>query len=198
MQDANSPLDPVPRPLYLYAGTCEDLGAIQWPLNSLTSPPGTRGGPDEAERTEYAFTANVPIAIPDMLRSSFALNVHAGEDQPVDSIACGNISGVADSVGTLVIGLRPVADSDITGIAVLSPSPSDPSMTYISVFITGELLGTETGTIGLDIPVGTTDGDVNPPADTSDPVVDQPVDPGPPPSDDDDDDGDDDDGDDDD
>ncbi len=191
-QDAPSVFDPVPRPAYIYSGSCGDLGEVQWPLNSLVSPDGTRGGTGDGDRTEYAFTANVPISISTMLGGEFAINIHESGDNFEQSISCGNVTGVADSVGTLVVGLREVDGNGISGIVVLSPSPGDASMTYASIFITGEALGDEIGTIGVEAPV------VIDPVET-DPVIDSPpVNPDPPVGDDDDDDGgDDDDGDDD-
>ena len=187
LQDDDS-IKPLPRPIYVYAGVCHDLGDIQWPLNDLTSPAGKRGGPDETDRTEYSFTANVPLTISQMLAGEYAINVHESGEEIDSTLACGNIGGVADGVGTLVIGLREPAGSGVTGIAVLSPSPADAAMTYVSVFISGEALGDETGTIGVSPPVPVED---TPPVST-----DPPVDTAPPPGDDDDDDDDDDGGDD--
>ena len=177
-QQAVDPLEPLPRPVYLNAGTCDDLGDIQWPLNPLTSPDGEKGGP-ETDRTEYSFTANVPLTISNMLASKYAIGVHESGEKIDNLIACGNVGGVPDSVGTLVVGLREQGGSGVTGIAVLSPSPADPAMTYISVFITGAGLGDEVGTIGVTPPpVADDEGPVD-----SDPP---PDDGGPPPGDDDD------------
>ena len=120
LQDDDS-IKPLPRPIYVYAGVCHDLGDIQWPLNNLTSPAGERGGPDETDRTEYSFTANVPLTISQMLAGEYAINVHESGEEIDSTLACGNIGGVADGVGTLVIGLREQAGSGVTGIAVLSP-----------------------------------------------------------------------------
>ncbi len=155
-------MPPLPRPVYLYAGSCDDLGEIQWPLNSLMSPEGEDGGSSDTDRTEYSFTANVPISTELMLVGEYAINVHASGEDLDNVIACGNIGGVADSVGTLVIGLREQNGSDVTGIAVLSPSPADAAMTYVSAFIAGAGLGDAIGTIGQ----------APPPADSTDPTVD--------------------------
>jgi hypothetical protein len=144
---AGEPLPPVPRPISIYAGECGDLGDVAWPLNDLSSPDGDAAGSDDYDRTEYSFTANVPLTIDALLAGPYAIDVHESADHPEVSLACANIGGVADSVGTLVVGLRLQAGIDVTGIAVLSPSPSDSSRTLISVFITGSALGHEHGTI---------------------------------------------------
>jgi hypothetical protein len=99
------------------------------------------------------------MTIDALLAGPFAINVHESADQPEKMLACGNVGGVPDSVGTLVVGLRTQGDLDVTGIAVLSPSPSDATRTLISVFITGSALGDETGTTLPDeTPVGETPG----------------------------------------
>ncbi len=143
----DSTIPPVPRPIYIYAGACGELGEVAWPLNNLTSPDGSAAGSDDADRTEYSFTSNVPLTIDALLAGSFAINIHESSENPDQMLACGNVGGVPDAVGTLVLGLRIQGDLDVTGIAVLSPSPSDLSRTLVSVFITGSALGDQTGTI---------------------------------------------------
>jgi hypothetical protein len=155
-------IPPVPRPIYIYAGECGDLREVLWPLNRLISPSGTVGGSDDADRTEYSFTANMPLTIERMLAGDYAINVHESDQNPDHVLTCGNIGGVPDSVGRLVVGLREQGDSGVSGIAVLSPSPSDPAMTFVSVFIAGPGLGDEIGTIGIDQPVGTDPGSGTP------------------------------------
>jgi hypothetical protein len=143
-------LPTAPRPLFIYAGVCGSLADVAWPLNDLTSPDGTLAGVADSDRTEYSFTANVPLTIDALLAAPYAINVHESADHPEVTLACGNIGGVPDSIGTLVIGLRLMSELDVTGIAVLSPSPSDATRTLISVFITGSALGHETGTIAKE------------------------------------------------
>jgi hypothetical protein len=164
-ESGESAIPPVPRPIYIYAGSCAELGDVQWPLNNLTSPDGEDGGSNDADRTEYSFTANVPLTIDQMLSGEYAINVHESGEKFENSLSCGNIGGVPDGVGTLVIGLRELDRTGVTGIAVLSPSPADTSMTYVSVFISGRSLGDAIGTIGVTPP---------PLADDAPPVIDNP------------------------
>jgi hypothetical protein len=144
------------------------------------SPDGDDRGSNDADRTEYSFTANVPLTIDQMLSGKYAMNVHESEKSIGNSIACGNIGGVADSVGTLVIGLRQRGGSDVTGIAVLSPSPANSSMSFASVFITGSGLGDAIGTIDPDPAPA---DDANPPVADAPPVNDSPPGTDPPPDD---------------
>ena len=169
-RDADGAIPPVPRPVRVYAGSCGTLSDVVWPLNDLVSPDGQDGGSKDADRTEYSFTANLPMTIAAMLSGSYAIDVHESQDALDHSLTCGNVGGVPDAVGTLVIGLRNQDGTDITGIAVLSPSPSDPGMTFVSVFISGGGLGDAIGTIGVNPPVAN-----NPPVDNNTPpVVDNP------------------------
>ena len=181
---------PLPRPAYLYSGRCGELEAVAWPINSLVAPNGIARGSGAIDRAENSFTANVPISIDLMLSGSYAVNVHESGENVESVLSCGNIGGVTDGVGNLIIGLRQQRGSGVTGIAVLSPSPVDPAMTYISVFITGAALGDEVGTI---MPTVVPAADVSLPADEAPPVNPGPVDVGPGPTGDDDDGGDDDD-----
>ena len=189
---ATEPVPPLPRPTFLYAGSCDDLDQIQWPLNDLMSPDGDDRGSDDTDRTEYSFTANVPLTIEQMLGGAFAVNVHESDEEMGNVIACGNIGGVADAVGQLVIGLKEQGGSDVTGIVVLSPSPANATMTYVSAFITGSGLGDEIGTINQEVPsAGTADPPVEdaPPANEPPPGADPPPVVNPPPDDDEGDDG---------
>jgi len=145
-QPAATPVDPWPRPANIIAGDCAVPGAIAWPLNALASPDGIAEGSTDSDRTEYSFTSNVPMTIQALLAGRYAIQVHESSREPEHILACGNIGGVLDSIGQLVVGLRWQSPLDISGIAVLSPSPSDPTRTLVSIFISGEALGHETGT----------------------------------------------------
>lgn len=160
-----------PRPIFIYSGQCGGLGEVAWPLNALTAPDGSAGGAEDADRTEYSFTANVPLTIDSLLAGQFAINVHASEEDSAISLACGNVGGVPDTLGTLVLGLRVQGDWNVTGIAVLSPSPSDPTRTLISVFITGSDLGTWVGQVS---PTETADAPQPPPPGET-PVIEVPT-----------------------
>ena len=146
-------IPPVPRPVYIFAGACGQLQEVLWPLNSLVSPNGVDGGSKDSDRTEYSLTANVPLTISAMLAGNYAISIYESADHTDRVLTCGNVGGVPDAVGTLVIGLRNQGGSDITGIAVLAPSPAEPSMTFVSVYISGGALGNEIGTIGVEQPV---------------------------------------------
>jgi hypothetical protein len=146
-----------------------------WPLNNLAAPDGPAWGNTDSDRTQYSFTANVPFTIQQLLAEPFAIAVAADLDHQDDLIACANIGGITDQIGTLVIGIRPEQDLHLSGVAVLSPSASDPTRTLVSAFLTGAALGVfETDGIApptedaQDVPVQPTTAD---PVATEPPVI---------------------------
>jgi hypothetical protein len=60
MVQTDETIPPLPRPAYIYAGRCGELGEIQWPLNPLVAPNGDARGSGAVDRTENSYTANVP------------------------------------------------------------------------------------------------------------------------------------------
>lgn len=159
-QDDSTPLaGSTPRPAHIHTGGCDELGEVVAPLTDLSSPAGDSVGQAESGidlQPQYSFT-NVPLALTDIVAADHAINVHLSVDQIDTYIACGNIGGVIDTNGSLVIGLRELEDSGYTGVAVLTASTIDPATTDISVFIVqslssgaGLLQDDSTADVGLD------------------------------------------------
>ncbi len=124
----------VARPVHIHNGDCVNLGEIVAPLNDLTAPTGQPAGQaDKATVAESSFTV-VPITLDALLGSNYAINVHLSADQIGTYLACGEIGGVVNANGELVIGLREMSNSGFTGIAFLSPG-IDGASTNVSVFI---------------------------------------------------------------
>jgi hypothetical protein len=124
----------VPRPVHIHTGDCVELGEVVAPLNDLIVPVGTGAGQaDEASLAESSFTI-VPMTLDAILASDHAINVHLSAEQIDTYIACGEIGGVLDVNGALIVGLQESTDSGYTGIAFLGPNPDGVS-TDVSVFI---------------------------------------------------------------
>jgi hypothetical protein len=124
----------VPRPVHIHTGDCVELGEVVVPLNDLIVPVGTgTGQADEAALAESSFTT-VPMTLDAILAADHAINVHLSAEQIGTYIACGEIGGVLDVNGSLIVGLRESTDSGYTGIAFLGPNPDGVS-TDVSVFI---------------------------------------------------------------
>jgi hypothetical protein len=125
---------PVSRPVHIHNGDCVDLGEVVAPLADLTASVGQPvGQADKATVAESSFTV-VPITLDALLGSNYAINVHLSADQIGTYLACGEIGGVMNANGELVIGLREMSNSGFTGIAFLTPG-IDGASTNVSVFI---------------------------------------------------------------
>jgi hypothetical protein len=124
----------VARPVHIHSGDCATLGEVVFPLNDLTLPVGEGAGQaDEATAAESSFTT-VPTTLDALLAADFAINVHLSADEIDTYLACGEIGGVVDLNGVLIIGLRESSNSGFTGIAFLSPA-LDGVSSEVSVFI---------------------------------------------------------------
>ncbi len=135
-QDATPVAQPVSpaRPAHIHSGNCVELGDVVVPLTDLTAPVSEGvGQADRATPAESSFT-NVPMTLDAILGADHAINVHLSAERIDTYIACGELGGVLDAGGTLVIGLREESDSGYTGIAFLSPG-ADGASTDVSVFI---------------------------------------------------------------
>jgi hypothetical protein len=135
-QDATPVAQPVAptRPAHIHSGNCVELGDVVVPLSDLTASVSEGvGQADRATPAESSFTT-VPMTLDAILGADHAINVHLSAEQIDTYIACGELGGILDAGGTLVVGLREESDSGYTGIAFLSPGVDGVS-TDVSVFI---------------------------------------------------------------
>jgi len=130
------------RPAHIHTGTCDELGDVVQPLDSLTAATGEAVGQSVAVMVETS-TTNVPLALDDILAEDHAVNVHRSEAEIQDYIACGEIGGVLDADGALTIGLKSQNASGFTGIATLAPG-DDGASTDVTVFIAESQMGGDT------------------------------------------------------
>ena len=122
------------RPAHIHSGNCVELGDVVVPLSDLTSPVSEGvGQADRATSAESSLTS-VPMTLDAILGTDHAINVHLSAERIDTYIACGELGGIIDVTGALVVGLREESDSGYTGIAFLSPG-ADGASTDISVFI---------------------------------------------------------------
>jgi hypothetical protein len=135
-QDATPVAQPVApsRPAHIHSGNCVELGDVVVPLTDLTVPVSAGvGQADRATPAESSYT-NVPMTLDAILGADHVINIHLSATQIDTYIACGELGGVIDPGGTLVVGLREESDSGYTGIAFLSPG-ADGASTDVSLFI---------------------------------------------------------------
>jgi hypothetical protein len=119
-----------PRPSHIHNGDCNELGEVIQPLNPLTAPTGQVVGNADAVVAEAAFTV-VPQTLQELLATKHAIKVHLSKEQIQTYLACGDIGGVVDADGALIIGLQEVGSSGYTGIAYLAPGAGGTSISVI-------------------------------------------------------------------
>lgn len=130
-------------PAHIHAGTCDELGDVVFPLTNVSETgmmDGMMGGTPEADAPEMGISdpmgaesaamvetsyTVVDAALAEIVEGGHAINVHAGEENIEEYIACGDVGGrIAtgpgmEQGGTLVVGLRELNGSGYAGIAVL-------------------------------------------------------------------------------
>jgi hypothetical protein len=149
-------------PTHLHSGDCDNLSAepVQR-LADLLLPEWVAGlteGEDAGIVAEdfgnapipvAAATTEVNLALADIVAGKHAINVESpNPDDPEDSVACGNIGGVADERGDLFVGLGESNGSGHHGIVWLHDNGTS---TTIVVFLAHpeEAAGIETALAAL-------------------------------------------------
>lgn len=133
----------------IHHGTCDAIGDVIATLGDAVVPDGERRGIQTAMPTASSFTT-APISLDAMIASDHAIVVpYSAGDQ---SIACGDIGGSLTDAGALIVGISPHGDTDVSGIAFLSPG-ADPTQTNISLFLSGADLEVILATTFLPLPV---------------------------------------------
>jgi hypothetical protein len=130
-------------------GNCDEVGDIVAPLVEARLPAGEPRGHTAAVPAANSFTT-VPISLAALTTSDHVIVVpFPAEDELV---ACGDIGGTLTEAGDLIVGLSPQGDTEVSGIAYLSPSP-DLAQTTISLFVSGDDLTSFLDTTFLPAPV---------------------------------------------
>jgi plastocyanin len=80
----------------------------------------------------------VDAKLEDLRTGGYAINIHQSADDIGTYIACGNLSGVIDDSGALVVGLGELNDSGHSGVAILTEQGEQ---TNVSVYLTEALSG---------------------------------------------------------
>lgn len=127
---------PPARPVEIVTGACDDPGEPVAELTEATFPVGDRVGQEGATVSETSFTG-VDLLLDDLLAEPHAVVVRPSAEEPDDILACGEIGGVFDELGAVVIGLGAAGGSGYAGIAFLSPDDEN-GQTNVSVFIAPE------------------------------------------------------------
>ena len=119
-------------PAAVQTGTCDDLGGTATELAAATLPVGDPVGADDGQTAATSFIT-VPISFDTLTSSDHAITI-ASEGE---TVACGEIGGVLNDTGALVIVLNEANGSDTTGVGYLGVNAADPSQTDVSLFVAG-------------------------------------------------------------
>jgi plastocyanin len=127
-------------PAHIHLGTCDALDPNPtFPLTDVAPP---NAADDEADGAtaipvERSVTT-VDAALEDLRSGGYAINIHQSAEDIGTYIACGNLSGVIDDSGALVVGLGELNDSGYSGVAILTEQGEQ---TNVSVYLTEALSG---------------------------------------------------------
>lgn len=148
-------------PGHIHAGSCEDLGDVVFPLGNasvgglLAGMDGEEAEEDAAEAEMMGSEDRVPVAtsytvveasLEDILAEEYAINYHESEENIQNYVACGDLGGTlmedagAEGGDLLVVGLRSLNDSGISGVATLE---EDNDETIVTVFLAEDLTGVD-------------------------------------------------------
>ena len=145
-------------PGHIHAGSCQDLGEVVFPLANASvggMMAGMTGTPvAEMEMgTEMGSAGRVPVAtsftvvdasLEDILAEEHAINFHESEENIQNYVACGDVGGAVmgdpGDGGRLVVGLRSLNASGISGVATLTGMGDE---TEVAVFLAEDLTGVD-------------------------------------------------------
>jgi len=126
-------------PAHIHLGTCDALDPNPtFPLTDVALAPNASGddtGDATAIPVERSVTT-VDATVEDLRTGGYAINIHQSADDIGTYIACGNLSGVIDDSGALVVGLGELNDSGHSGVAILTEQGEQ---TNVSVYLTETL-----------------------------------------------------------
>ena len=127
------PADLQPRPVTLHSGSCDELGPAIQQLREATYPVGEFQGQASGVVAETSFT-RIPNLLEELLLEPTAINVGQSFDTPDASIVCGDIGGVFDEIGGLILALPERNGSGYRGVAYLG-ADLERGGSNISVFL---------------------------------------------------------------
>jgi plastocyanin len=128
-------------PAHIHVGTCDALDPNPtFPLTDVALASGASGDESDgasAIPVERSMTM-VDASLEDLRTGGYAINVHQSAEDIGTYIACGNLSGVVDDSGALVVGLGELNNSGYSGVAILTDQGKQ---TNVSVYLTEALSG---------------------------------------------------------
>ncbi len=128
-------------PAHIHLGTCDELDPNPaFPLTDVAlaaSESGAEADGAAAIPVERSVTM-VDTTLEDLRTGGYAINIHQSVEDIDTYIACGNLSGVIDESGAMVVGLGELSDSGHPGLAILAEEGEQTSVTvYLAEGLSG-------------------------------------------------------------
>jgi hypothetical protein len=115
-------------------GTCDSMEDWFYPLYPVVMAEGEPVGQSIAIEAETTYRT-VDLLLDTLIDEPHLIAVYETMDSSDPVVACGEIGGVNDGDGELVIGLREMNDSGFTGIARLAYNNEDAQKTDVAVYL---------------------------------------------------------------
>lgn len=126
---------------HIHLGSCDDLDPNPtFPLTDVAPLAAAADGANAIPVERSATTVDAPLE--DLRSGGYAINIHQSVDDIATYIACGNLSGIVDEDGALVVGLAELNGSGHSGIAILT---ANGDQTDVNVYLAEGLSGAVAG-----------------------------------------------------
>jgi hypothetical protein len=123
----------------LYGGSCDEIAKVGYfPLYPVVIAEGEPVGQSIAIEAETGYRT-VDIPLDTIIDEPYVIVARKTLDSQSTIIACGEIGGVNDQDGELVIGLHEMNNSGFTGMARLSYNAEDAEKTDVAVYLAAGL-----------------------------------------------------------
>lgn len=118
----------------IVSGSCAGLGNVVADLSAVAPSVGAQVGQASAVEAETS-NSTIAIGLDGIIDGPSAVVVYGGDGNDSVVLACGDVGGVNDRDGELVVALWPVNGSGAVGMARLAYNPADASMTDITIYL---------------------------------------------------------------
>lgn len=121
---------------FIREGTCASPGTVIEDVGDLDEDKAiweVIGNGMNAPDIVFGEDEGIEQSIEQILNSHAIITIHATDDKDAAILACGSIEGTVESDGTLMIDLKPVGDSGISGRVHFGPLESGDEQTEVTI-----------------------------------------------------------------
>ena len=139
-------------PAHIHNGSCANLGDVVAPLSNVSAQAMNNGTPMAMEGQMMGSANAIPVlssittvdmALSDILNGEHAINVHESAENIGTYVACGDIGGTMIGQTDLFLGIAPLNDSGLSGVASLHDNGDGTTTVY--VYLTMDVMSTGGG-----------------------------------------------------